>query len=100
MAFAVLSGLTMTMKGPSGLFIVPTLRGANKKSYRIANTGRSETGGAVGTVANLESDLNGISAENFEARCTLRKFQVMTEICRKFSRYARQEFHLMNESSA
>jgi hypothetical protein len=56
--------------------------------------------GAVGTVANLESDLNGISAENFEARCTLRKFQVMTEICRKFSRYAGQEFHLMPESSS
>ena len=29
-----------------------------------------------------------------------RKFQVMTEICRKISRYARKEFHLMTESSA
>ena len=31
---------------------------------------------------------------------TLRKFQVMTEICRKISRYDRQEFHLMTESSS
>jgi hypothetical protein len=29
----------------------------------------------------------------------VRKFQVMPEICRKFSRYARKEFHLMTESS-
>jgi len=28
------------------------------------------------------------------------KFQVMAENCRKISRYARQEFHLMTESSA
>ena len=31
------------------------------------------------------------------SRCTLRKFQVMPEICRKISRYARKEFHLMPE---
>jgi len=31
---------------------------------------------------------------------SLRKFQVMPENCRKISRYAGQEFHLMPESSA
>ena len=35
-----------------------------------------------------------------EGKFTLRKFQVMTENCRKFSRYARKDFHLMTESSA
>ena len=33
-------------------------------------------------------------------RMAVRKFQVMTENCRKISRYDRQEFHLMTESSA
>jgi len=80
----------LTMKRPPGLIIVPT-------GLRTKNDPRL---GAVGTVANLESDLNGISVEDFEVRCTLRKFQVMAENCRKISRYARQEFHLMTESSA
>jgi hypothetical protein len=43
----------------------------------------------------LGSDPKGISAENLEVRFTLRKFQVMPENGRKFSRYDRQEFHLM-----
>jgi hypothetical protein len=48
----------------------------------------------------LRSDLKEFQRKNFEPGFALRKFQVMTEICRKFSRYARQEFHLMTESSA
>jgi hypothetical protein len=45
-------------------------------------------------------DLKGISAENLRSRVTLRKFQVMPEICREISRYAGQEFHLMPELSS
>jgi len=43
--------------------------------------------------------IQGISAESFEASFNLRKFQVMPENCRKISRYAGQEFHLMPELS-
>ena len=39
-------------------------------------------------VANLDQILKEISAESVEASLTLRKTQVLLEICRKISRYA------------
>jgi hypothetical protein len=44
------------------------------------------------TCKNIEADL--------ELTLAVRKFQVMPENCRKISRYAGKEFHLMTESSS
>ena len=41
-----------------------------------------------------------VAGQGLDSDDHLRKFQVMPENCRKISRYAGQEFHLMPESSA
>jgi hypothetical protein len=55
-------------------------------------------------VSCLSLALRGVAKQQttVENRCWkgVSKFQVMLENCRKISRYAGQEFHLMPESSA
>jgi hypothetical protein len=56
-----------------------------------------KVGNFLRTLKERERELEDLKAE-FES--PEGRFQVMTEICRKFSRYARQEFHLMIELSS
>jgi len=61
----------------------------------------STVGAACSRFNCLPTDTAHLSAtKETNARTSEEKFQVMTEICRKFSRYARQEFHLMIELSS
>jgi len=60
----------------------------------------AETQLHVFTYPNIEPNMRDIDRMRHGMNMAWSKFQFTPETCRKFSRYARKDFHLMTELSA